>query len=37
MDDAGGLGFMRVHVITNRNSAGKFLLIFFRSFPRFVG
>ena len=24
---------MRVHVITNRKSAGEFLLIFFRAFP----
>ncbi|MGA8443452.1 MAG: hypothetical protein WB762_25370 [Candidatus Sulfotelmatobacter sp.] len=37
MDDVDGLEFMRVHVITNRKSAGKFLLIFFRAFPRLVG
>jgi len=34
IDDVDGLGSMRVHVITNRKSAGKFLLIFFRAFPR---
>jgi hypothetical protein len=33
MDDVNGLGFMCVYAITNRKSAGKFPLTFFRAYP----